>query len=232
MKPKKESPKSEFFPAGPPVPERVVAGLAKIGLALRSQGWQEAGRRGLTPTQAQILRLLPPPAEQGLRLGEVANALAVTPATASDAVRSLVEKGLVRKSVSGADRRAVELYLSPAGRRELDQIAGLPDFLRAGVEALDAKEVEAFLRSLIKVIRTLQEAGMIPVSRMCVSCRFFHPYAYSDPERPHHCAFVDAPFGDGDLRLDCSDHDPADPDSAAKSWMRFSSKAALEATDP
>ncbi len=228
MKAKRESPNS--FPAEPPVPERVVAGLAKIGLALRSQGWQEAGRRGLTPTQAQILRLLPPPSEQGLRLGEVADALAVTPATASDAVRSLIEKGFVRKSRSGADRRAVELYLSPAGRRELDQVAGLPDFLLAGVEALDEEETEAFLRSLIKVIRTLQEAEMIPVSRMCVTCRFFRPYAYSDPARPHHCAFVDAPFGDRDLRLECPDHDPADPDSAAKTWARFSSRATHEAT--
>ncbi|MER3418788.1 MAG: MarR family transcriptional regulator, partial [Chloroflexota bacterium] len=27
--------------------------------------------------------------------------------------------------------------------------------------------------------------------------------------RPHHCAFVDAPFGDRSIRLDCPDHAPA-----------------------
>jgi hypothetical protein len=42
---------------------------------------------------------------------------------------------------------------------------------------------------------------------MCVTCRYFRPHVHSDPERPHHCAFVDAPFGDRALRLDCRDHE-------------------------
>ena len=56
------------------------------------------------------------------------------------------------------------------------------------------------------MIRTLQEKGRIPVARMCVSCRFFQPFRHDNPARPHHCAFVDAAFGDEELRLDCPDH--------------------------
>jgi hypothetical protein len=41
---------------------------------------------------------------------------------------------------------------------------------------------------------------------MCATCVFFRPDVHDDPERPHHCAFVDAPFGDRQLRLDCDDY--------------------------
>ena len=37
---------------------QLAAGLAKIGLVLRHHSWEKAGRRGLNPTQAQILAVL------------------------------------------------------------------------------------------------------------------------------------------------------------------------------
>ena len=57
---------------------------------------------------------------------------------------------------------------------------------------------------------------------MCVSCRFFQPHAHpEDAERPHHCAFVDAPFGDRALRVDCPEHDAASADVVARNWAEF-----------
>jgi hypothetical protein len=56
---------------------------------------------------------------------------------------------------------------------------------------------------------------------MCVSCRFFRPFQHDDLARPHHCAFVDAPFGDGELRLDCPDFQTAGADQAALNWQIF-----------
>jgi DNA-binding MarR family transcriptional regulator len=88
-----------------PASERITAGLARIGLAIRSRAWKGAGTAGLTPTQAQVLALLRG-RRQGLSLSAVAEALSVTAPTASDAVASLVAKGLLSKS-RGADRRAV-----------------------------------------------------------------------------------------------------------------------------
>jgi hypothetical protein len=69
---------------------------------------------------------------------------------------------------------------------------------------LDAGEREVFQRALVKMIRSLQIQGRIPVARMCLGCRFFRPYAHASSSAPHHCAFVDAPFGDAELRLDCA----------------------------
>ncbi len=208
------------FDDGQALSERVVTGLSKIALALKTQAWAEAGERGLTPTQGQIVALLLARPE-GARLSDLARSLGITAATASDAVSALEAKGLVRKRRSADDARALSIALTAPGRREAQRAASWPDFLLEGVDALAAEEQEVFLRGLMKMIRSLQEKGRIPVQRMCVSCRYFRPNVHADARRPHHCAFVDAPFGDGQLRLDCTEHQPAEPPDAAESWRAF-----------
>lgn len=190
-------------------PHRSVStGLAKIGLALRHHAWREGRAGRLTPTQAQALAVLR--GHEGARVTDLADELAISQPTASDAVTALVRKGLVERTTA-PDRRARRLRLTPRGRREADRVAEWPDLLLSAVDALEPDEQGALLRGLSTMIRVLQEEGRIPVARMCITCRFFQPSVHDDPERPHHCAFVDAPFGERALRLDCADFRPHDP---------------------
>ena len=80
-------------------------------------------------------------------------------------------------------------------------------------------------RALIGLIRALQVARAIPVQRMCVTCAHFRPHAHDDADSPHHCAFVDAAFGDAALRIDCGDHEDAAEEDLAQIWARFSQVA-------
>jgi DNA-binding MarR family transcriptional regulator len=201
----------------------VVTGLLKIGLALKSHAWQDASPKGLTPTQGQILTLLHS-RHSSLRLTEIAEGLAVKPATASDAVVTLVEKGLVKKGKDTEDGRAISIALTKAGRIEAESVASWPDFLLAAVDELSESEQMIFFRCLIKMVRSLQEKGKIPVSRMCVNCKFFRPNVYPNSELPHHCQLVNAPFGDRHLRLDCPEHIAAEPEAANQAWQAFLSQ--------
>ncbi|MBF2019851.1 MAG: winged helix-turn-helix transcriptional regulator [Hydrococcus sp. C42_A2020_068] len=185
--------------------QRILVGLSKVSLALKSQSWKDAGRYGLSPTQVQILSLLQAKGAGGMGLSAVAEGLAVTPATASDAVRVLVEKGLVQKTPSPEDKRAIAITLTPKGQQLAVQTACWSDLLLDAVGELSELEQTVFLRGLIKMIRKLQEAGQIPIAKMCVTCRFFQPNRYPNSDRPHHCALVDAPFGDRHLQIDCPD---------------------------
>ena len=208
------------LPPDEPLARRVTTGLAKVGLALKQQAWAEAGGRGLNPAQGQVLALLRAN-QDGLRLGELAAQLGVTAATTSDSVSALQRKGLVTKTPLRGDGRAVVVRLTPAGTREAAAAAAWPDFLLEAVDELSPAEQAAFLRGLVTMIRTLQTRGRIPVARMCVSCRFFQPFRHQGEALPHHCAFVDAPFGDGELRLDCPDHAAAPTDQAEHTWRVF-----------
>jgi DNA-binding MarR family transcriptional regulator len=219
-----EHPSFDFESAGDSVAARAGAGLAKIGMALKSRAWRDAGPEHLTPTQGQTLVVLRN-AQRGMRLDDIATALGVTAPTASDAVKALVQKKLVIRKNATDDRRAVAVTLTARGTALADRVAGWPDFLLRALDTLDNDEQTGFLRSLIKIIRGLQDAGDIPLQRMCVGCRFFRPHMHDDPARPHHCAFVDAPFGDRHLRLDCNEYEQAAPDAARVNWRSWSGGA-------
>ena len=124
--------------------QSIPIGLSKVSLALKSQSWQDAGVHGISPTQAQILALLQSQGSDGMRLSEVAAGLAVTPATASDAVRVLDGKGLVQKRQSAQDGRAIAIVLTPQGQDLAAQTACWSDLLLGVVGELSESEQTVF----------------------------------------------------------------------------------------
>lgn len=188
--------------------EQLLVGLHRLGQALRLGALDSAGSARISPLQAEILRHLAsdPPSR---RQSDLVNALVSTAPTISDAVRVLVGKGLLERTKDPIDTRAVNLRLTPTGEDEAARLATIPPPLRAALDALDADDVASMLRGTVRMIRVLQEQHAIPVSRTCVTCRFYRPAQPPDPERPHHCLFVGADFADAQLRLDCAEHEPA-----------------------
>lgn len=203
-----------------PLAQRVATGLSKIGLAIKSHAWKEAGKSRVTPLQAQTLSILRFRPDHTATVSAIAEELAVALPTASEVVRNLEEKGWLKKQRSQKDARVVTVMLSPKGRRKAEE-AGGTDFLTAVASQFRLADQVALLRMLIAMIRTLQERGEIPVARMCVTCKFFRPYVHKDAKRPHHCAFVDAPFGDHLLRIECTDHEKAAKTERDRNWKAF-----------
>jgi DNA-binding MarR family transcriptional regulator len=204
---------------GDDVSNKLLSGLNRIGLAMRSAAWGDATESGLTPTQSQILAFIASRATQNPRSGDAADALGITPQTASVAIAALVAKGLVSKAQDTSDRRASALKLTRQGEVAARVAAQWPDFLLTAVQELDGAERKLFLRILIKLIRRLQNDGQIVPQRLCVTCVHFQPNAHpNNPAGAHHCGYVNAPLSDLDLRLDCGDHRPASSEVANDAW--------------
>ncbi|WP_447977281.1 MarR family winged helix-turn-helix transcriptional regulator [Candidatus Nitrospira bockiana] len=207
-----------------PVAQRVATGLSKIGLALRSRAWKEAGVKRLMPLQAQTLSVLRIQPKQTATVSAIAEELAVRLPTASEVIRTLAERGLVKRTRSQADGRSVSVSLTAKGRRKAEAASSWPEFLAAAAQTLPADEQVMLLRTLVKMIYNLQAQGDIPTARMCVTCRFFRPHVHADAERPHHCDFVNAPFGDRLIRIECGEHAAADPRVREHNWAAFDRK--------
>lgn len=198
----------------------IAAGLFKLALVLRHQSWKAAGGRGLTPTQSQILALL---ATRSTEVGikAVAEQLAVTMGTASEAVSALERKELVTKVPSTSDGRALLLRLTRLGRREARKASEWPEVLVQAANALPLGEQAGLLRGLVGMIRELQERGAVPMARMCVGCRFFRPNTAPGEEKAHFCAFIQAPIGDAELRVDCPEMEPVTAELRPRLWNAF-----------
>jgi DNA-binding MarR family transcriptional regulator len=150
----------------------------------------------------------------------LAQRLGLTLPTISDSVRVLVDKRLVTKTPDRRHPRASRLRLTVAGRKLATNARAWPDFLASAAGSMSDSEQAAFLAALVKIIRSLQEKGQIPVSRMCVTCMYFRPHVHQGP-MPHHCAFVDAPMAARHLRLQCPEHEEATAVEQARTWKRF-----------
>jgi len=95
--------------------EQILAGLSRIGTLLRHETRALSGPESISATQAQILALLGSKPAESMRPTTIARQLAVTPATVSDAIRTLEQKGLIERRPSEGDGRVRELLLSNVG---------------------------------------------------------------------------------------------------------------------
>ena len=197
---------------------RIREGLARMAMIARLDEWNRAKASGVNPTQLAILTLLEGRGS-GMGVKDVAAHLGVSQPTATDSILALEKKGLVVKRADAADKRAVSVALTEDGLAALAHEGG--DLGEQAVGSLEDREQEELLLALVKMIRHLQEQNAIPVQRMCVTCRFFGPFAHPDEDRPHHCHLVNAAFGQRDLRVDCREHEQADPAIRAATWAAF-----------
>lgn len=204
-----------------PLPHRLASALSKVSVSLKRRLWRDAASRRISPLQAQILAFLRQRSTHGATVSDITNMLGVTMPTASDVIAVLVRRGLLRKFRTEADGRVFTVLLTARGRRRAEQVTGWPDFLQWAAELLPVEEQESLLRTLVKLIRSIQGRGEIPVAKMCVTCTHFRPHVHEDRERPHHCALVDAPFGDRFLRIDCQEQVPAEPEQQERQWQAF-----------
>lgn len=201
-----------------PLSSRIATGLHKIGLAMKQQTWQQANEEGLSATQGQILAAL---ASHGALTGtELSQRLGVTLPTISDSVRALVEKTLVSKSPDPRHPRASLLALTKKGARLGQRARSWPEYMAAAVADLTVEEQRAFFSGVVKMIRSLQDQALIPVSGMCVTCVNFRPNVRSGAT-PHHCALVDAPLANDQIRIDCPEHELAAEAPRREIWERF-----------
>jgi DNA-binding MarR family transcriptional regulator len=204
--------------SGPSIESRVVAGLHKIGLAMKQQAWQQANGAGLSPTQAQILALAV--AHEPLTGTDLSERLGLSLPTISDSVRVLVQKKLLRKKPDPRHPRASLLTLTGRGRQLGTKARAWPEFMADAVGQLSPEEQRAFSSGILKMIVALQGQGLIPLDGMCLSCSHFRPNVHTGA-KPHHCALIDAPLAGEELRLDCPDQALANSEVRQQLWEQF-----------
>ena len=135
-------------------PEAAAALAARLERIYRDL-WGELHRRdeeGLRQHEAQLLSHVP--AEGGVTLTWVAGHLLLPKSTASVLVRSLEDRGLVRRERRPGNQRELAITLTPEGARRVAASTLLDTAALAGALAhLSPERVEAALATLEEVVR-------------------------------------------------------------------------------
>ncbi len=203
--------------------QQLALGLERLAELLRAQAWKQQQESALNPTQQAVLRRLDGHPE-GLRLGQLAGWLGVSAASLSESVGTLERRGDLVRAPDPDDGRASRLRLAPEGKRRLDKLDQSPSPAAQLVEALSVEQQGDMLSLLQLLIAQAQDRGLASGFRTCVGCRFFRPHVHTDSQHPHHCDYLDRPFGSVQLRIDCAEQQPASVAIAASAAMKMSIK--------
>lgn len=130
-------------------------------LARTTSRFAEAMRQGISraydPVRVGVLQAV---AEGPLRAGEIAERLDALPSSITRHVQVLGEAGLVATSPDPADRRAVLVEATEAGRAELQQFLAVGDQVFGAVIAdWSAEDVVTLTRLLDRMIEDWSAAG-------------------------------------------------------------------------
>jgi DNA-binding MarR family transcriptional regulator len=113
---------------------------------------KEAGVGG-----AQLWALSVIQSSKGLGINELARAMDVRQSTASNLVKTLVERDLVGVAKEGPDRRTVQLRLLPAGSRVLRRAPGpFTGVLPLALASLDQATLARLDKDLTRLIKVLE----------------------------------------------------------------------------
>ena len=193
-----------------PVGQRLATGLARVAVALQAAGEPGASGEGLERTlvQQQVLLVLGGRYDP-YTVNELARDLGMERSDLLTAVSSLVKEGLVEiEPAPSYTPTDVRIGLTRLGRSQPAEHLNWAADLLAEMHRLNEDNQRRLLTVVTGHIRRLQTNGQIPVTRMCVTCRFFDGYRHAGSASPHHCWLVNSPFGYKELRLRCPDGDP------------------------
>jgi DNA-binding MarR family transcriptional regulator len=185
------------------IDKTIVSVLEKLSQVQRTLMWDVGKKEKLSPMQIQFLQYIDRHPDELCTVSQIARDFDLTKATVSDAISTLGSKKLVIKRV-GEDKRSSLLTLSVEGKKTAKRISRWSDTLLKQIERFSEDEKENVLRFLMELVKSLFDAGVINVPRLCILCSNFQRDAAPGSHRPHYCSFTGKYVSESELTAGCS----------------------------
>jgi MarR family transcriptional regulator for hemolysin len=130
-----------------PVSREIAVSVVDVARLLKTYADQRARQFGISRAQWTVLMRLD--RFEGLKQSELAEVLDLQPISLTRLLDRLAENGLIERRPDPHDRRANRLYLTPAARPLLEQLAKLCEaMMEELLETIDEPARERLLRDL------------------------------------------------------------------------------------
>ncbi len=130
-----------------PAKREIAFKISDVARMLRTYADQRARELGISRAQWTVRMRID--RTEGLKQSELADILDMQPISLTRLLDRLAENGLIERRADPNDRRANRLYLLPAARPVLEQLAGIgTDMMNTVLNGLDTQTVERMLSDL------------------------------------------------------------------------------------
>lgn len=145
---------------------QVLRHFRSVFNAVKTHFQQVEKRAGIGGAQVWALSILQ--AQPGIGMNDLALGLDIQQSTASNLVKGLLKLELIKVEKNGPDKRAVQLYILPSGRRLLKKAPGpFSGVLPKALSELDPKtllRLEKDLGVLLKLLNADAKAAKTPLA--------------------------------------------------------------------
>ena len=181
--------------------EKIFTALERIHTANRSSLQKSVHAHGISPLQAQIMHHIA--SRKTASISQLAEYLKVSKPTISDAAAILTEKKLLKKIIDAVNARSYQLVLTPKGRNETAKTSSYATPFLEALVRMKEEQKTALWEALLQLLMTLQTQGLIPLQRMCFSCKHFEQNKNGNA---YYCRLMESALSLDSLRVDCSEH--------------------------
>ncbi len=140
-------------------PGPLIRRVHQIGVSIfadKFDGWE------ITPLQFSILWVLTK--HSGIDQASLSQYVALDKATCSNIVARLDDRGLIRREIDPANKRAKLVFITKAGKERFDSVEGLMDEVSKEIlHPLSAAECREFQRLLQKLADSNNELSRAPM---------------------------------------------------------------------
>ncbi len=138
--------------------ERSLAVLRYLRLLVQAgEHFNQQLQRDYRVSQGQLACLHMLRQDGSMPISRLAKGLCVEPSTVTGVVDRLEQKGLVRRTRQGPDRRVITIELTETGSTLAENAPpSVPSFLRIGMKELTEQEAAAIVDALAKLVEMLQ----------------------------------------------------------------------------
>jgi MarR family transcriptional regulator for hemolysin len=140
-----------------PIKREMAFTIMDVARLIKTYADQRARQFGISRAQWAVLIRIE--RTEGLKQSELAEMLDLQPITLTRLLDRLANNGLIERRADPNDRRANRLYLTPAAKPLLGQLAELgADMMETVLEGLSATSIERMLKELSTVKDNLRSA--------------------------------------------------------------------------
>lgn len=185
---------------------KLVLALERISHIFRVLLWEQTKQYNLSPIQTQILIYVYHQPDADRNVTTLAQRLNITKATVSDAVKSLVQKKLLKKISDNEDARYFYLVLTPKGIELVKKIESWGEKFRRNFKDIPAEKKINLYEILLNILISFEEEGIINRNRICFTCRYFQKQKKNKKEI-YYCQLLNLPLKTSEIRVDCPEHE-------------------------
>jgi DNA-binding MarR family transcriptional regulator len=179
----------------------ITVGITRLADACRVMIWDFCKDFKISPIQAQILIFCRYHPKDQCKVGYLAKEFNLSKPTISDAVKTLVEKKLVEREQQAGDFRSYSIFLTESGEQLAEKAGNYPSPIAQMLQTIPLENKMGGYYSLMKLLKEIQDIGILPQQRICLSCKHFKP----NPEGSvFYCTALHLTAQMSEQRIDCA----------------------------